>query len=222
MTDAVQNDTDNSASDIPSLTDEPVTDISLTDDATVTEATADTDTGTDEDAQANDAESDKEAGDEDAKETVEYEDFSFPEGVDVNQEELGEFRELASDLGLDQEGAQKLIDFEAKRVEAAVKATSEAQDTLMDDTQKRWKSEVKADKEIGGANLEKNIGVAKAALNKFGTPELKEFLKNTGAEQQPEILRFLFRVGQTVTEDQLESGNPPRKKQSIADAFYPD
>lgn len=219
MTEAVQNDTDSSVSDVPSLTDEPVTDISLTDEE-VTETTADNEAGVDEGTEADEAESDKEAGDDEADEKIEYEDFNFPEGIDVDQVELGEFKELAADLGLDQEGAQRLIDFEAERVKKAQDVFAEAQNTLMEDTQKRWKKEVKADKEIGGANLEKNIGVAKIALNKFGTPELKEFLSNTGAEAQPEILRFLFRVGQTVTEDQLDAGNPPSQKRDVLDDWY--
>lgn len=71
----------------------------------------------------------------------------------------------------------------------------------------QWLKEVKADKELGGENLtatKMNIG---NALEVCGTPELRQFLKDTRLGNNPEMVRFLNNVGKLVSQDKFVNGN---------------
>ncbi|MBL4763478.1 MAG: hypothetical protein JKY93_12380, partial [Gammaproteobacteria bacterium] len=70
-----------------------------------------------------------------------------------------------------------------------------------DDTRNAWKTEAKADKEIGGAAFDENMAHAQKALAKYGSTELKEFGEQYGWADHPEYLRMMVRVGKTLSED---------------------
>jgi len=129
--------------------------------------------------------------------------FKFPEGVQADEALLGEFTPLAKELGLNQEGAQKLVDLYAKAQGQAMKTVTDHWDNL----NKEWVGKVNSDKEYGGADLDKNVAVAKLAIDKFGTPELKEALNLTGVGNHPEVVRFFYRVGKAISDDKFDTGN---------------
>lgn len=129
--------------------------------------------------------------------------FKFPEGVQADEALLGEFTPLAKDLGLSQEGAQKLVDLYTKTQTQMLQAQQERWEGL----NKEWSDKSTADKEYGGADLNKNVAIAKLAIDKFGTPELKEALNLTGVGNHPEVVRFFYRVGKAISDDKFDTGN---------------
>jgi hypothetical protein len=71
-----------------------------------------------------------------------------------------------------------------------------------------WTEQVKTDKEIGGDKLAENLGVARKAIDTFGSPELKALLNSTGLGNHPEVVKLAFKVGKAISEDGFVSGSP--------------
>lgn len=155
-----------------------------------------------------------------AEKPIVYEDFKLPEGVVADDAVLKEFKDFASAHKISQEDAQALVDMQ-------VKTLTKAQDALFEQwatTQKAWQKEVEADPEIGGAKLpEVKVTIAKA-LDQFGTPALKDALVSTGAGNNPEIVRFVWKMAQKLVEGGHVGGNAPgsARPATAAQALYPN
>lgn len=126
-------------------------------------------------------------------EAVEYQPFQLPEGITADEEVLGEFKATAKELGLSQEGAQKLVELQSK---VALK-----QQEAMRTMQAQWAEQSKTDKEFGGEALNENLGVAKKALDAFASPDLRTLLNESGLGNHPEVIRHFIRVGKAISED---------------------
>ena len=147
-----------------------------------------------------------------------YETFTLPEGVEVDDASLKEFGEIARDLGLSQKNAQKLVDLETKRIEAAVKAHGESWNKVVSG----WLDEAKADKEIGGDKYDAVLEVGKGAIKKFGTPALVKALDDLGMGNHPEFIRFMYRVGKATGPDETHIGQPGGGGEvSLAERMFP-
>lgn len=126
-----------------------------------------------------------------------YADFTMPEGFTLDGEFSTELTTLAKELNLPQDKAQRLIDLGVKHAQGITAALQES----VTNARKAWADEVRADAEIGGANLGVHMATAKKALAAFGTPALAGLLNQTGFSQHPEFLRLLVRVGEAISED---------------------
>lgn len=148
-----------------------------------------------------------------------YADFVMPEGVEIDTELLAEAVPLFKELGLTQEQAQKLVDFQAKQVQAGSQRQVDTFNQLMTD----WQTKAKNDKEFGGEKFEENVAIARAAVNKFGTPELKQLLEEHGVGNHPEVIRFMVKVGKLTAED-VPGGTttPTSKAQDRVSLLYPN
>lgn len=135
-----------------------------------------------------------------------------PEGVVFDEARLAEFKTIAKELKLDQPTAQRLADWEAKRLAAQ----ADAHVTMV----KGWLDEVKADKELGGAKFDESVATARKAID-LGPPELKALLNETGLGNHPVIVRWAHTIGKKLSEDALEKGaNPGAGSKSAADVLY--
>lgn len=183
-------------------------------------------TGTDSDA-ADDA-ADDTSGDDSAGDDTDlssqtppdtYADFVMPEGVELDSALLTEATPLFKELGLNQDQAQKLVDFQAKQAKASSESQVDAFNQLMND----WQEQSKNDKEFGGDKFEENVGIARSAIDKFGTPELKQLLEEHGVGNHPEVIRFMVKVGKLTAEDVPGGTNtPPSKAQDRVSLLYPN
>lgn len=131
-----------------------------------------------------------------------YEDFKLPEGFTADTPVMGKFAALAKELNLPQETAQKFVDLAGEMqagtvegVQAAINAQAE-----------KWGEDSKADKEFGGDQFDANLAVAKTALDKFGTPELKTLLNQSKLGNHPEVLRAFVRIGKAISQDGFVPG----------------
>lgn len=157
--------------------------------------------------------------------------FKAPEGVKLDDAVVAEFSAVAKELGLPQDAAQKVIDKLAPKIaaqnaqafEAAIKSASDS-----------WINAAKSDKEFGGEKLSENLAVAKKALDRFGTPELRKLLgaydpttnpQGTGLGNHPEIIRAFTRAGRAISEDKFVAGatSPQRgENRNAAKSLYPN
>lgn len=147
-----------------------------------------------------------------------YADFTLPEGMELDEAALNEASPLFKELGLNQEQAQKAVDLYAQLIQAGSQKQIDNFNQLMND----WRTQSQNDKEFGGDKFNENVKVAQSAINKFGTPELKQLLEDHGVGNHPEVIRFMVRVGRTLKEDVPGStGDASSQAQSRVDILYP-
>lgn len=149
-----------------------------------------------------------------------YADFAIPEGVEVDAETLSEARTLLGEMHLPQEQAQRLVDFYAGKIRQFGAAQSENWVKLNE----KWVGDFKADREIGGDRIQETVAAATRAMDRFGTPGLREALIMTGAGNHPEVIRFVARVGKATAEDRfvVAAGASAGSSRSAAEVLYPE
>ena len=148
----------------------------------------------------------------------EYADFTLPEGVTLDSELLAEVGPVFKDLGLTQDQAQKLIDLQSKKAEADVQKQMTDFNQMIDG----WKDQSENDKEFGGEKFDESVAVAREAIDKFGTPELKTLLSEHGVGNHPEVIRFMVKVGRLTQEKPIDGGiNPASVTTDRVDQLYP-
>lgn len=157
-----------------------------------------------------------------------YEDFKVPDGYTLDAEVSKEASSLFKDLGLSQEGAQRLVDF-------YVTKTKEAFDQPMKEYESqraKWRDEVRADKEIGG-KLNSVLTTISKAIDGLGDAGLardfREAMDYTGAGDNPVFIKAFYKLAQKVTEGTVVRGNGPAPvaapnsaPRTAAHALYPN
>lgn len=148
----------------------------------------------------------------DASAVPEKYELKAPEGATLDEKLVAEATPLFKELGITQEGAQKLFDFHTKAVQAAVEAPLNA----MNEMRTEWRGEVVKDPALGNgtdnlkpevrANIAKVIdavGDAKAVAS------FKEAMDLTGAGDNPALIRGLNAIGKLLSEGTLVRGSGP-------------
>ena len=113
---------------------------------------------------------------------------------ELDPEVLTAFGDVAKELNLPQEAAQKVLDKVAPVIQAK-------QAKALEIAKADWVSNSQADEEFGGEKLNDNLEIAKTALDAFGNDALKSLLVETGFGNHPEIIRFMYRAGKAISED---------------------
>ena len=145
--------------------------------------------------------------------------LTMPEGVEVDAELLAAVSPRFKELGLTRAQAQALTDdfikVQQERGEGQVKAWGERV--------QKWADDAKADKEIGGDKWAGTVSDAQRAINKLGTPELKEYLNSSGGGNHPELIRILAKAGALLKEDSPpnDGGQGSGKPVETAHALFP-
>lgn len=126
-------------------------------------------------------------------------DWKLEEGISIDDSGLNAFSAWAKENNLTQDQANGLLNKMAA-------ASAERQSQAFESTVNEWISSSKSDSEIGGPDLQKNLAVAKTAMEKFGTPELTKLLNESGLGNHPEIIRAFYRAGKAISEDRFVGG----------------
>lgn len=148
-----------------------------------------------------------------------YADFTLPEGFDVDQDVLDMATPVFKDLNLSQENAQKVVDLFAAVTAESEKRQLEGFAQLIGS----WQEDAFKDPEIGGEKFEENAGIAMLAMDKFGTPELKELMNDHGVGNHPEMIRFMWKVGKLLKEDVPDNGgSAPAEQKDAVSILYPN
>jgi len=144
-----------------------------------------------------------------------YADFKLPEGVTPDTKVMDEFRAEAKALNLSQEAAQKLVDFQARQSLANAKAIEESYVKQSE----AWKEEAKT---LFGAEWQKEFGIASKAVERFGSPALRQLLNESRLGNHPEWVRFCNTIGKAISEDsQVDGKRAGGERKSDAEVLYP-
>ena len=156
-----------------------------------------------------------------APETYEFNTKISDDSSELDPEVVTAFGEVAKELDLPQDAAQKVLDKVAPVIQAK-------QAKVLEQVKTDWANDSQADKEFGGENLAENLEIAKKSLDAFGSDTLKSLLHETGFGNHPEIIRFMYKVGSAISEDSyvgnsegaMSQGADPKDFNSIANALY--
>jgi hypothetical protein len=144
--------------------------------------------------------------------------ITLPEGAEVDDATLGEFKKIATEVGLTSENASKLVAWDIARQDERAKA--------WDKQEAEWAKEIETDPDYGGDKLEATKGYARRALKHFGGGNLALELESRGMGDHPGLIRTFARIGQAMSEDNsvgtggVPSGGKP-DKQAILRREYP-
>jgi hypothetical protein len=145
-----------------------------------------------------------------------YEDFAIPEGLQAAPEALEQFKSLAKSMNLSQENAQKLVDMQASMIATQAEAALHQ----YKQTTENWKSETK---QMLGPDYKKQLAVAARAIERFGTPELRTLMNETGLGNHKAFVSFAMKAGHAIAEDKFAEGRPGAVgPKSAAETLYPD
>lgn len=145
--------------------------------------------------------------------------LELPEGMQLDEGLMEQFAPLAKDMGLTQEQGQALVAMHTQALQSMHERVTKA----FGDTVASWAETAKTDKEIGGDKYAENVATAVKAIDRFGSPELKAALNETGLGNHPELIRFCLRIGKAISEDAFgpdagQSGEGGTR--STADVLY--
>lgn len=154
----------------------------------------------------------------------EYE-FTPPDGLEIDEERLEAFGEYAHGLGLSQDQFQKLIEYDIERTANAQQSMAEAYSERISS----WADATKVDKELGGEQLDENLGLAKKAMESFASPELAKLIDTPSADNpdglglgnHPEVIRLFYRVGKAISESELVTGDSKIEGPDSLQRMYP-
>ena len=158
---------------------------------------------------------------EGAPETYEFNTQITDESEELDPDVVNAFGEVAKELNLPQDDAQKVLDKVAPVIQ-------EKQAKAMEQAKIDWANDSQSDEEFGGENLNANLDIAKKSLEAFGSDSLKSLLQETGFGNHPEIIRFMYRAGKAISEDSYVGNsqgatgksNVPKDFNGIANALY--
>lgn len=150
-----------------------------------------------------------------------YEAFTFTEGLEVDDEVMGDFQAVAKELNLPQGSAQKIIDLQTK----VEQKRTERLEAALTEQRERWAKEVRDDPEIGGEKYDETVKVAVKTMQAFATPELRSLLIESGIGNHPAMVKFCHAIGKSLSEDSMvmpgtQSGG--KEKTRAADVLFPN
>lgn len=133
-------------------------------------------------------------------------------------------------LGLSQESAQKLVDFQAQREVALRDSAAKA----IEDMRVQWRAEASKDPVIGlnlDTTVKEKIGQALNLLDPEVVSKFKEDMELTGYGDHPVLIRVMYELALKVTSGKHVSGTPSEASQikpgtpsqvSAASKLYPN
>lgn len=155
--------------------------------------------------------------------------FTTPEGFEeLDMGMVEKAAPILKDLGLNQEGAQKLVDFfgEYRQEEA------DRQAQAWKETQEGWIEAAKTDKEFGGDAFDENVKLAQQLLKsdmELADEELIKGLEEYGFGNHPAFIRYQIKVARLLekhgllsTEDKAVTGERSDPREGRAKRMFPN
>lgn len=141
--------------------------------------------------------------------------FKTAEGQELDKSSLDIFEPVARELNLSNDQAQKLVDIYGSQI---MPQLLKQQSEQWQQQTEQWAEAINADKELSSTQ---SIGNAQKAMDQFGSPELKQYLNDTGLGNHPELVRIFSKIGKSMSEDGFVGGGSESTR-STADVLFGD
>lgn len=137
---------------------------------------------------------------------VNFDSVKLPDGWEMDDS----FKSAVKDLGLNQDGAQKFVDYIKTGVVDSIKGEqAKAREELLSNWEKTSHTEFSDDE----------IESAKLAYKNLADDELKELMDKTGLGSNPAMIRMFAKLGKMTGEGKLVIGNA-HDKLSAAERMF--
>lgn len=141
-------------------------------------------------------------------------DIKLPEGFALSDEMRVEYETFSRRNNLTQEEAQAGMDQHLKMVNGLLaqiqKAGEDQRKSMHDETMKHL-----------GADAQKKLANVAKMIDKYGTPELRKYLNESGAGDHVEVVKLMQKLAEAMSPDTLVQGKPSTGKKSPADVMFP-
>jgi hypothetical protein len=142
----------------------------------------------------------KEGGEQTPQAPEKYE-INLGEGKSLDTETLDLFTPIFKELGISNEGAQKLVEAYLPVVEKTETAIRTQIDNEFKNLVEEWRQD--SMKELGN-DAEKKLALCAKAIDKLGGDEFRSFLNETGVGNHKMFIRVMTKVGEMIGEDPLD------------------
>lgn len=123
-----------------------------------------------------------------------YDGLKLPEAMKGHEETFASFKELAARLNLPPETAKKLVEWEAGVADSGRKTAETLRAQILDG----WTARTK---EMFGPGYQREIARALDAADRFGGPELRALLDETGLGSHPVVVKTFHEISKQTSED---------------------
>lgn len=136
---------------------------------------------------------------EEQQPAVDYTAIKLPDGYELTPEISEQLTPVLSSMHATQDQAQQLADLHCKLMNQAIQDYHNHISEMVSG----WSKELKTDPEIGGAKLAENLSYGNKLLKEFGSPQLIQFMADSNLNVQPDVVKFLCKVGKALSEDRF-------------------
>lgn len=141
----------------------------------------------------------------------------LPEGVEVNEEQLGEFTKMLNEATSLQDLAGNIVKWDLARQESSAEATA----TQWRETQEGWQKQIKDSPDFGGDKLDQSLAVAREVGERFGGKDFLQLLNVTGAGNNIAMMKFLHNVHAALPKEPGPiNGAPTSTERSLAERIF--
>lgn len=144
------------------------------------------------------------------------ESYAFTGADALDTKDIDAFSGFAKSAGLNQQQAQAVLNLGL--------AQNKASHESLTKQEQEWRAQILADKDIGGDNIRATVDYARRALSHYGDDgEIKTLLDKSGYGSHPTILKFLYNVGKSVSEDTPpNAGSSGKEELPLHERMYPN
>lgn len=136
--------------------------------------------------------------------------------VEAVEEDTESFKEVARELGLSNEAAQRLLQFDAER-------QANLADTMQQHAESQIQQELESYKQERGDAFTSSVNNARAFMQAFGEEDVAQWMDETGLGNHPKLIKMLSQAGKMLQEHDVIQGaksTPGTTGNSIADRLY--
>lgn len=141
--------------------------------------------------------------------------YVAPEGIAVDPEAFKGFQPLAKELGLTQEAVDKLLKFDVERMGKMPEQLMARHVEMNRDAQ------VRMAEELGKEKYDAMVNQAHLAMRTFADQDIVDWLKNSGHDNSPVLLKFFAKVGAQLVEDVPKGGGAGGGEIDAAKIMFP-
>lgn len=163
-----------------------------------------------------------------------YDQFALPEGITLDNERVGKFTELLSDLELSgkashdvvQQFGQKAVDFYLEEVKQYGENLTKYYQTTWDKQKTAWKEATLSDPEIGGNRIQTTLDSVLGFIRTHGgtAEQQKEFrnvMETSGLGNHPAVIRLFANAAVAYKEGKpLAAPKPIQETKSKTETMY--